>query len=68
MRVENYTYEEKQRALSEANELMKKDAERLEGIKKYISSAVARYTTPILNEEDLKFLVRKAERGIGGIK
>lgn len=60
----NYTDAEKQKALNEANELMKKDAERLEEIKKYISNAIARHTTPILNEADLKFLVRKSEQAV----
>ena len=59
----NFTYEEKTQALNEAHELMKTDTERLEGIKKYISGATARRTTPILNEQDLSFLVKLAEKG-----
>lgn len=58
----SYTYEEKQKALNEANELMKSNANRLSDIKKYVNRAKKRYTTPILNEEDLKFLIEQAER------
>ncbi|MBO1909637.1 hypothetical protein [Sporosarcina sp. 6E9] len=59
----NYTYEEKQAALNQANELMKSDTERLKDIRDYINSAKERFTTPILNEQDLGFLVSLAARG-----
>lgn len=59
-----YTYEEKQSALNEAHELMKNDSDRLKGIEEYINSALARFTTPILNESDLKFLVGMAKKGV----
>lgn len=58
----NYTNEEKQQALDEAHEIMNPE-ERLDGIKEYINGAIARFTTPILNEEDLSFLVNLAEKG-----
>lgn len=62
-KYEDLTHEDKQAALDEAHEIMKSDAERLEGIKKYVERTKARYTTPILNEEDLSFLIGLAEKG-----
>lgn len=60
----DYSFEETQAALDEANKLMMSNAERLAEIKKYIKSARSRYTTPILNEQDLDFLIGQAEQAV----
>lgn len=60
----NFTHEEKQRALNEAHELMNGGADRLKVLEGYIKSALARHTTPILNEDDLMYLLEMAKRGV----
>lgn len=59
-----YTFEEKQQALDEANQIMNGGAEWLKGIEEYINASLARHTTPILNEDDLKILVSMAKKGV----
>lgn len=61
-KIHDFSFEEKQVALDEANIMIMSNAERLEDIKKYIKSARSKYTTPILNEQELDFLIELAER------
>lgn len=64
-KAKEYTHAEKQKALDEAHEFMKSDAERLADIKKYVASSFKRNINPILNESELEFLIRRAEMGLG---
>lgn len=43
----------------------KSDEERLADIKNYVTSSFKKYSNPILNESELKFLIRRAEKGLG---
>lgn len=63
VKYEDLTFEDKQAALHEANEIMKSDADRLNGIKDYIEKCKEKYANPFLNEQDLSFLIGLAEKG-----
>jgi len=55
--IEDYTHKEKQRALDEA---AMTDAERIATIKQYVESSLMNNIHPILNQEELIYLLEQA--------
>lgn len=64
MKYEDLTYEEKQAALAEANEMMKPDEVKLADIKGYVESCRKKFVNPYLAEEELDWLISKTEKFI----
>lgn len=65
--IHDFTHEEKQAALDEANEIMN-PSEKLAEIEKYVNDSFAKNVSPILREDELNLLIYLANKGLGELK
>lgn len=61
--IHDFTYEDKQAALDEANILMNPQ-EKLSEIEKYVESSFKRNVAPILKEDELNLLIYLSKKGL----
>lgn len=61
--IHDFTHDEKQAALNEANEIMN-PSEKLAEIEKYVNDSFAKGVSPILREHELNLLICLAKKGI----
>lgn len=61
--IHDFTYEDKQAALDEANILMNPQ-EKLSEIEKYVESSFKRNVSPILKEHELNLLIYLSKKGL----
>lgn len=61
--IHDFSYEDKQAALDEANVLMNPH-ERLSEIEKYVESSFKRNVSPVLKEDELNLLIYLAKKGL----
>lgn len=62
-KYEDLTHEDKQAALDKANKIMNPHGH-LKELDIYINSSFRKHVNPYLNEDDLKFLIRLAYKGL----
>lgn len=61
--IHEFSYEDRQAALEEANTLMNPH-EKLSEIEKYVANTLKKNVTPILKEDELKLLIYLSKKGL----
>lgn len=65
--IHDFTHDDKQAALDEANEIMN-PSKKLVEIEKYVNDSFAKSVSPILREHELNLLIYLANKGLGDSK